>query len=410
MPRTQTLTGRYQWTHQLREPRTSIIGESTLQDHKQQNLGADLDAYCSATRMVGEFRYGLGVRSTNVNIAPATTRRSSALPARPLSARERSIGNAGNFPINRDQTDHQFVYNLTAQLFKNHSVRAGTDIRRQALDDLADNFSRGFWTFSDVCAAVPRTRRRTRRFSTAASTRFQKGYGPFFLENRMNEANVYLQDDWRIRDTLTLNLGLRYEYVDAPTEKEGPDRLHLRGRQEQRRAADRLRLRAHSGRTDSSGKLSGGPGEFAFHAGCGIYDGRIFQSVFSQGGANVRFNPPNALDRTVTNQLNVSDPSIGFVFTPGVQTARAAIALPNENLEMPSTTKWNLSIERMMPWNSTLKITYQGNHNDKRLKYSLGNLPLSPLDGPVTVVESSVQRTRGGLPGPPRQGDQRDCR
>ena len=54
---------------------------------------------------------------------------------------------------------------------------------------------------------------------------------------------------------------------------------------------------------------------------------------------------------------------------------------------MPSTKKWNLSVERIMPWNSTLKITYQGNHNDKRLKYSLDNLPLSPLDGPITVVD-----------------------
>ena len=39
-----------------------------------------------------------------------------------------------------------------------------------------------------------------------------------------------------------------------------------------------------------------GPGRIAFHAGYGIYDGRIFQSIFSQGGANVRFNPPKAED------------------------------------------------------------------------------------------------------------------
>ena len=144
--------------------------------------------------------------------------------------------------------------------------------------------------------------------------------------------------------------------------------------------------------------MSGGPGRIAFHAGFGTYDGRIFQSVFSQGGANVRFNPPNALDRTVSNQLNVSDPSNGFVFTPGVQTARAAVSFPNENLEVPSTKKWNLSVERIMPWNSTLKITYQGNHNDKRLKYSLGNLPLSPLDGPITVVNHPFNAPAVGFP------------
>ena len=77
---------------------------------------------------------------------------------------------------------------------------------------------------------------------------------------------------------------------------------------------------------------------------------------------------------------------------------------------MPSTTKWNLSVERMMPWNSTLKISYQGNHNDKRLKYALGNLPLSPLDGPITVVDHPNNAPAAGLPGSARQGDQRGRR
>ena len=62
-----------------------------------------------------------------------------------------------------------------------------------------------------------------------------------------------------------------------------------------------------------------------FMPGFGIYDGRIFQSVFSQGGANVRFNPPNAMFSTLNSQLNVSDPTNGFVFTPGEQTARTTI-------------------------------------------------------------------------------------
>ena len=51
-----------------------------------------------------------------------------------------------------------------------------------------------------------------------------------------------------------------------------------------------------------------------------------------------------------------------------------------------------------MPWDSTLKITYQGNHNDKRLRYSLDNLPLSPLNGPVTVVDHPFNAPAAGFP------------
>jgi hypothetical protein len=395
LPRTQTLTGRYQWTHQLRETEEVIVGENAIQDHVQQNLGLNWTHMFSNT-MVGEFRYGLGLRSTNVDIQAGNDTPIVRFTPLTVTGAGAIIGNAGNFPINRDQTDHQFVYNLTAQLFQNHSLRAGADLRRQALDDVADNFSRGFWTFSTSCAGTTYSTPYAALLDGCVNS-FQKGYGPFFLENRMNEANVYVQDDWRILNTLTLNLGLRYEYVGAPSEK--ADRIDYIFGADSNNVEPRIGV-AYAPNWDSGflGALSGGPGRIAFHAGYGVYDGRIFQSIFSQGGANVRFNPPNALFRTVSNQLNVSDPSDGFVFTPGPATARATITLPDADLEVPSTTKWNLSVERMMPWNSSLKITYQANHNDKRLKYAIDNLPLSPLDGPITVADHPFNAPAAGFP------------
>jgi DNA-binding transcriptional LysR family regulator len=52
-----------------------------------------------------------------------------------------------------------------------------------------------------------------------------------------------------------------------------------------------------------------------------VYHGLVFQSIFSQNGANVRFNAPNAValsfGNPFPNQVNISDPTGGFVFTPG---------------------------------------------------------------------------------------------
>jgi hypothetical protein len=391
-----TLTGRYQWTHQVRQPQDVIIGEQAWQNNRQQNLGVTW-THVFSSRIVGEARYGLGIRSTNVDIAAGNDTPIVRFTPTPVAAS--MIGNAGNLPIHRDQTDHQFVYNFTAQLVRNHSFKTGADVRRQKLDDLADNFSRGFWTFNATCGGVTYSSGWAAMLDGCVSS-FQNAYGPFFLENRMHEANAYAQDDWRILSTLTINLGLRYEYVAAPSEVEHRvDYIY---------AADDNNIEPRIGFAYAPDwtanwlrALTGGAGNFSIRGGYGIYDGRIFQSIFSQGGASLRTNPPNALSRTLTtvpNILNVSDPTLGFVFTPGPPTVRANLALPNENLEMPSTTKWNLSVDRAMPWRSALKITYESSHTDKRLKYALDNLPLSPINGPVLVIDHPNNAPASGFP------------
>jgi outer membrane receptor protein involved in Fe transport len=394
--RGNSVVGRYQFTRQLRDPKDVVIGEQAIQKNRQQNLGLTWTRVMGS-RVVGEGRYGLGIRSTNVDISAGNDTPIIRFTASPVSGS--IIGNAGNFPIHRDQTDHQFVYNLTAQAFRSHSFKAGMDLRRQRLDDLADNFSRGFWTFNASCGGVTYASPYAAFFDGCVQS-FQKAYGPFFLENRINESNVYAQDDWRIRDALTVNLGLRYEYVEAPREKE--KRIDYIFGADKNNVEPRLGF-AYAPKWEKGllGRLSGGPRNFSIRGGWGTYDGRLFQSIFSQGGANVRFNPPNALSRTTTTQpgiLNISDPSLGFVFVPGPQTGRVSLTLPDPNLQMPSTTKWNLSIDRVMPFKSTLTITYQGNHNDKRLKYALDNLPVSPLTGPVLVVDHPNNAPAAGFP------------
>jgi hypothetical protein len=81
-----------------------------------------------------------GHRDTNVNIADGNDTPIDVSRA-PVSGT--IIGNAGRF-ILRDQRDNQFVGNMTWMFASNHSLKLGTDIRRQQLDDFADSNSRGF--------------------------------------------------------------------------------------------------------------------------------------------------------------------------------------------------------------------------------------------------------------------------
>jgi outer membrane receptor protein involved in Fe transport len=394
--RGNTLTGRYQWTKQLRQPQDVIQGENAGQNNRQQNLGVTWTRVMGS-RLVGEARYGVGIRSTNVDILAGNDTPIIRFTASPVGTSQ--VGSAGSFPIHRDQQDHQFVYNLTAQAFRSHSFKAGIDLRRQQLDDLADNDSRGSYTFNATCGGVTYSSPYAAFFDGCVQS-FRTSYGPLFLENRMNESNIYAQDDWRINDALTVNLGVRYEYVEAPSEKE--QRIDYIFGADKNNIEPRVGF-AYAPKWDDGflGKLSGGSKNFSIRGGWGIYDGRIFQSVFSQNGASVRSNPPNALTRTTSTLpgiLNISDPTLGFVFVPGPQVGRVTLVLPDPDLEMPATAKWNLSVDRVMPFNSMLRITYEANHNDKRLRYEQINLPLSPLYGPVTVVDHPNNAPAAGFP------------
>src|SRR3989441_3491451 len=106
------ISGRWQYTRQRFVADDIIVGERADQNHKQQNFGLTWTHLFSA-KTVGEFRYGRGLRTTLVNITAGNdtpiVRFNNTAPI----VTQSSIGSAGNFPIQRYQTDNQFVYNLS---------------------------------------------------------------------------------------------------------------------------------------------------------------------------------------------------------------------------------------------------------------------------------------------------------
>ncbi|HWN11321.1 MAG TPA: TonB-dependent receptor [Pyrinomonadaceae bacterium] len=385
------ISGRWQYTRQRFTADDIIIGERADQNHKQQNFGLTWTHLFSAAT-VGEFRYGRGLRTTLVNITAGNdTPIIRFFNPTPITTQS-SLGSAGNFPIQRYQDDNQFVYNLTT-LFENHYVKAGTDLRRQKLDDLADNFSRGFYNSTLATCNGINYGNGFAQFINGCTPNYQKGYGPFFLENRINEANFYVEDNWKVRPNLTLNLGLRYEYVSAP--KEAANRINYGISADKDNWEPRVGF-AWSPKFEDGFLRSffGKDNDSSIRGGYGIYHGRIFQSVFSQGGATVRFNPPNAffynqsgLSSTTFNPVDLANPTRGFVFVPGPQTVRHTITAIDPGLEMPYTQQWNMSFERKIAFASALRVSYTGNRGIGILKYALDNLPLHDAVNGVRVAD-----------------------
>ena len=267
------------------------------------------------------------------------------------------IGNAGTFPIQRYQTDHQLVYNITT-LFGNHYFKAGTDIRRQRLHDLADSFSRGFYNFTTAfCNGINYVSGFNALINGCVSN-FQKGYGPFFLENRINEYNFYGEDNWKVRPNLTLNIGFRYEYVAVP--HEAKNRLDYLYQDDKDNVEPRVGFAwSPEFRSGFGERLFGEPGNSSIRGGYGYLPRERLQSVFSQGGAGLRFNPPNALtysQTATTTALTIplcSTQTImpiqpdGFRFCPwSADPAGVTGNSADPGLEMPYTQQWNSIFER----------------------------------------------------------------
>ena len=388
------MTGRWQYTRQIFAADDLIIGERADQNNKQQNIGTTW-THLFSPETVGEFRYGLGLRTTLVNITAGNDTPVIRFQNPAAVAGGSIIGNAGAFPIQRYQTDHQFVYNLSTLSGGNHFFKLGTDIRRQALDDLADSFSRGFYNFSAATCNTITYGSGLNAFLNGCVSSFTKGYGPFFLENRINEYNFYGEDNWRVRPNLTLNLGLRYEYVAVP--KEAENRIDYIYGDEKTTLSHGLVLRgARNSRKVFWRRFSAQPAirrsVVDTASTTAVFSSRFFRRVVRDCALILLARSSVLLRRRQLRHLRSSTLMITRILCAASYLFRArslstrSYASVDPGLEMPYTQQWNLSIEREMPFNSAIRVSYTGNRGIGLLRFAQGNLPVhDPINGVFVV-------------------------
>ncbi|MBI5084554.1 MAG: TonB-dependent receptor [Acidobacteria bacterium] len=380
-----TFAARFQYSRQRRRSAEFIPGEAAWQNNKQQN-GSLTWTHMFGQSTWGEFRYGLGLRTTRVDISAGNDTPIVRIN-NPTAYSITTLGSAGSYPINRFQTDHQFVYNFSMIRGK-HSIRTGIDWRRLALDDVADNYSRGWWTFAATGVVGTADRYEGwENFLRGYVTSFQKGYGSFSTLNRMGEMNQYLMDDWKVLPTLTLNLGVRWEAVFAPSEVNNRIKYNygtFNGVQPRFGLAWTPAFRG--GLLE---KITGGPGRSAVRAGFGMFNNRIFMSVFSQGGASLRSSLPYGVYRSFDPGYNTADPSNGFLWTPDAPNfnpGRIDIARTDPGLRMPSIQQYHLTLERQLPSKISVSIGYNRTRSIGLLQNQIVNRAQFPILSPVDGV------------------------
>jgi len=377
-----TVALRYQYSRQRRKPYPLIWGETAFQNNKQQNVGLTATHMFTA-RTWGEFRFGVGMRTTLVDISSGNDTPIVRI-SNPTAYTTTTMGSAGQFPIHRYQTDYQYVYNLS-HVRGRHVFKTGIDFRRQHLDDLADNYSRGWWTFAATGVLGSPTRYEGwENFLRGYVTSFEKGYGNFTTLNRLGESNQYVMDDFRLTPSLTLNLGFRWEVVLKPSEVNGKTRYEYNAFTKglQPRFGFAWSPKPRSGFWS---RLTGGEGRSAVRGGFGLFHNRIFQSVFSQGGISLRSLPPWGVYKAFDPTFSVADPSGGFAYTPNYDPGRITIVRTDPHLGMPAIQQYHLTVERQGPAGITVSVGYNRTRGIGLLQNQITNRArfpfLSPMDG-----------------------------
>lgn len=208
-----------------------------------------------------------------------------------------SFGIARGAPNNRTQNTYEFRDTAT-KVLGNQVIKVGIEIRREQNNNNEISGARPEFTFKSLLDfandsvffenidADPRT---------GGAANGQRYF-------RQNSYAGFVQDDWKVRPNLTLNLGLRYEYQAPLTEKEGrlsnfipgpngvlDGRVSIVNRlynPDRNNFGPRLGF-AYSPNFNSFGSLFK-ENRAVIRGGFGISYDRIFQNQL----ANVRGNPP----------------------------------------------------------------------------------------------------------------------
>jgi outer membrane receptor protein involved in Fe transport len=121
-------------------------------------------------------------------------------------------GGIGGFPNFEFGWNTFQVYDDAFLTRGTHSIKFGGVVERMQSNNrlnFSDNGGFNFSSLANFLTNAPQV-----YFMTIPGTATERGI-------RQTLTGVYLQDDWRFRPTLTLNLGVRYERVNVPTEVEG---------------------------------------------------------------------------------------------------------------------------------------------------------------------------------------------
>jgi len=304
-----------------------------------------------APNLTNEFRLGYTRRVDDRPVGNQGFPGLDAFPNLQFNDLSLIIGPFGSYPQSSRNNTIQLVNNVN-WIRGRHSIKFGYDGRQVNISSFFVQRQRGDYIYTTL-----------ERYLQDITPEFgQRSVGGFPFVGNLISHYTFFKDEIQLRDNLTVNLGLRYEFVDVPTGAKQqslnalssvPGVLELRSPQPTKKDfAPRVGVAWSPGRQ----------GKTSIRAGFGLGYDQVYQNLGINSLPPQFFTTIDAhIDRPGQSSFLGSGAIAGTV-APITSPARARLLtssfIPDQL--RPYSLQWNLGVQRVMQNDYTVEIRYLG--------------------------------------------------
>lgn len=334
---------------------------------------------------------------------------SSTVPPNFSAVGEFGVGGGGS--VTTDDI-YQGIANLSL-VRRSHSIKFGINYSRRHFFTNTANPMNGDALFDRRLTSLFSDANSGHSFATmllGTPTEIRRGLGNTLTQGRINAPQLFIQDDWRITSRLTLNLGLRYEFHNAPydlTDRLG--NLWIRRNPVTGEYTGTLLWATTNPEIDpDTGKRFEPPKRDRFGRALMQSDynnfaprigfawqitnktvvrsayGIFYNSTFVQELQDLRKFWPFTVQQVFVANTGVRPDLLITDAGPEFSNTSAIGGWPqNPENRTPYSQQWNFTIQRQILNDLSFEIGYVGASNKKQVGYTAINAALSPGPGPI---------------------------